>query len=78
MLTDLGSLHYRQFQRLWGLSDINKAVSLSEEAVGLILDVNPSKPWDLTNLGNSFCRRFDGLSPNGNLETRHQDGCQSI
>jgi hypothetical protein len=46
---------------LGDLSDMNKSISLKEEAVRLTADGHPDKPSRLNNLGISLLRRFERL-----------------
>ncbi|KAJ7884487.1 CHAT domain-containing protein [Mycena leptocephala] len=52
---------FGSFKQLGDLSDINKSVLMTEDAVQLTPDGHPDKPGMLNNLGNSLFHRFEQL-----------------
>ncbi|KAF7348828.1 hypothetical protein MVEN_01402800 [Mycena venus] len=61
MLSNLGQSIRARFERLGDLDDLNKSVSMSENAAHLTPDGHPAKPSMLNNLANSLLRRFERL-----------------
>jgi hypothetical protein len=60
--------HLSRFERLDDLDDINKSLTIFEDADQLTPDGQPDKPSRLNNLGNSLSRRFEWL---GDLKGIH-------
>ncbi|KAJ7835224.1 CHAT domain-containing protein [Mycena leptocephala] len=65
MLNNLGNSLLTRFEQLGDLDDLNKSVSIREDAVCLTPDGHPEKPSLLNNLGNSLLTWFEQL---GDLE----------
>ncbi|KAJ6548811.1 CHAT domain-containing protein [Mycena capillaripes] len=73
-LGDHGIALYHRFEELGDVNDINEAVAIQKEAIGLTPDEDTNKPAMLNNLGNSLelrFQRFGGLLDlNESISTR--------
>ncbi|KAJ6564551.1 CHAT domain-containing protein [Mycena capillaripes] len=65
MLSNHGNSLLTRFEQVGDMDDLNKSVSMIEDAVQLSPDGHPGKPSILNNLGNSLLARFGRL---GNLD----------